>query len=105
MNNMVQEIADIISKVNEDRSYIDDHSGKTETLSGYVILVKGTRDTRDGKQTLDVCPVYKNEPCCLNGLYIGLDNKVHLSTASVGGIYDPKDKYTGVGRIADTKWF
>ena len=105
MHNVVQETANIINKINKDRSYVDDHSGKVEQISGYVILVKGTRDTRDGKQTLDVCPVYKNEQCCLNGLYIGHDNKVHLSTASVGGIYDPKERYTGIGRIADTKWF
>ena len=103
--NMVQETANIINKINQDRSYIDDHTGKEETLQGYVVLVKSTRDTRDGKQTLDVCPVYRHEQCCLNGLYIGPDNKVHLSTASVGGIYDPKEKYTGIGRIANTKWF
>lgn len=103
--NMVQETANIINKIHRDRFYVDDHTGKEETLQGYVVLVKGTRDTRDGKQTLDVCPVYKNEQCCLNGLYISHDNKVHLSTASVGGIYDPKEKYTGIGRIVDTKWF
>jgi len=103
--NMVQETANIISKINRDRFYVDDHTGKKETLQGYVVLVKSTHETRDRSQTLDICPVYKNEQCCLNGLYIGPDNKVHLSTASVGGIYDPKERYTGIGRIADTKWF
>ena len=103
--NMVQETVNIISKINRDRFYVDDHTGKKETLQGYVVLVKSTHETRDRSQTLDIYPVYKNEQCCLNGLYIGPDNKVHLSTASVGGIYDPKERYTGIGRIADTKWF
>ena len=103
--NMVQKTANIINKIHRDRSYVDDHTGKEETLQGYVVLVKSTHETRDGKQTLDICPIYRSEPCCLNGLYIGPDNKVHLSTASVGGIYDLKERYTGIGRIADTKWF
>lgn len=64
-----------------ERTFINDHNGNKETMDGYVIL-ESISD--DGGY---VCPIFIGTTFCLNYLYEDQsDNKLHLSTFSVGGI-------------------
>lgn len=60
------------------QSYIDDHvSYKVveEKFDGYVLLDNGK-----------VCPIFMNNTCSLNPLYVDAENKLHVSTWSTGNI-------------------
>ena len=63
---------------------INDHSNDEHEVIGVVELCNGS-----------LAPLYKNERFCLNGLYIlESDNRVHLSRASVGGVFDLRNGET-----------
>lgn len=74
--NFVEQVLELINSGNI--SFIDNHVRHEvceETIEGYVILDTGK-----------ICPVYMNNTCSLNPLYIQDDGKMHLSTWSTGNI-------------------
>lgn len=81
INERVNEAQQILGMIKQGEiTYIDNHNGGEETLQGIIKY--------DGQ----ICPAYKDTYFSINPLYIGIDGKLHLSQASIGGVVDTRGK-------------
>ena len=74
---------------------LDDHTGNP---IDFEVLGVWKRE-KDGKLALAI-----NGPHSLNGVYIGDDNNVHLSTMSVAGVVYENDIRNGIYEDLTGKW-
>ena len=84
LNEKSQEILRTLKKEN---GFVDDHDKKFHTLTEGpwpLTVVKFSRINRP--EEIELCPVYICRACSINPFYMSDDNKVHLSTWSIGGV-------------------
>ena len=71
----LDKIKEILSSGNS-HTFVNDHNGQEEKLEGVVMLDNNY-----------ICPIFMYNICCLNKLYVGKDEKIHLSTSSVASLF------------------
>lgn len=80
---LLMEKIEILNRLEESSTYIDDHTGKEKKLYAVGILV-----SQESRLVL----IYENSKFCLNGLYINKeDDKIHLSQCTEAGIMNTRD--------------
>ena len=75
------EFITLYKEVMKQEGFINDHLSVDpwEHHEDYVVLWQNGRKY--------ICPIYPDWACCLNPLYMGDDGKPHLSTSSIGRVW------------------
>lgn len=78
----LETLSNLVDKLNHDKFYIDGHNSKEESINGFYGVTGIAHLVRD-----DVGMMFDSAYYCLNHVYINeVDDKVHLSPMSIGGV-------------------